>query len=75
MTAADHEELLKRLQTVKALVMLTGYGCELYRKYLKGWRRFDFPKTCSISVERPVRIESVWLNYDENGRKLIGGAK
>jgi DNA adenine methylase len=43
MSDKDHEELLETVIRSKAKVMLFGYDCELYEKYLKGWRKLQIP--------------------------------
>lgn len=59
MTDADHEVLLARLTTCKAMVVLSGYATPLYNRVLRGWH--------SVTMEthadgaRP-RMETLWIN-------------
>lgn len=43
MSDQDHEKLLKTVIGSRAKVMLSGYDCELYKKYLKDWRKLQIP--------------------------------
>jgi DNA adenine methylase len=72
MSEADHEELLIRLMQVKGRVMLSGYPCALYEKYLRQWREIEVEKRCIISPlnRKPARRELMWFNYDVNGNRI-----
>lgn len=72
MEDAQHVELLQRLKTIKGFAMLSGYPSPLYDKVLDSWRRIEFKTFCFVSsnAKRPQRTEVVWLNYDQQGRKL-----
>ncbi len=66
-THADHMRLLRIVRNLKARVILCGYGSELYREGLKGWRRTDFKGTRhterTIKAHKlPRRVLSVWAN-------------
>lgn len=64
MSAADHEDLVARLLTVRGMVLLSGYAHPLYAPLdAAGWERRDYPMLCwSTKKERPARTESVWIN-------------
>ena len=66
MTDEQHEKLLQALLKVKGKVMLCGYKSHCYSKYLKGWKRIEFPTTASMSPKskKPQRTEVIWMNYD-----------
>ena len=58
--AFDHEELLKTVISSRAKVMISGYDCELYEKYLKGWREKQIPARAQNSLPR---LETLWMNF------------
>lgn len=62
MNDADHLALLDALQTVKGMVVLSGYPHPLYEEALEGWERRE--KTARISGGRGTakRTECIWLN-------------
>lgn len=60
MTDGDHEELLQVLTKIKAKAMISGYDCELYDKYLCGWRKEQI-KSRTQSLAK--RTETLWMNY------------
>lgn len=64
MTYADHERFLRRVQTLEGHVIISGYDCQLYNRYLRKWKRLEFPQKCSISwrAKKPPRVEVVWIN-------------
>lgn len=49
----------------KAKVMLFGYDCELYEKYLKGWRKSQIPARAQNSLPR---METLWMNFESVGQ-------
>jgi DNA adenine methylase len=59
MTREEHEELLKAATTLRGMVIVSGYRCELYDDLLSGWRRFD---TEHRADKAKVTVESIWLN-------------
>ena len=61
MSDPDHEELLKTVIHSKAKIMLSGYDCELYEKYLKGWRKLQVPARAQNSLPR---VETLWMNFE-----------
>ncbi len=64
-TDEQHQELLSTLLDVPALVMVSGYRCELYDDMLSEWRREDF----SASTRQGTAIESVWCNFPDTGER------
>lgn len=60
MSDRDHEELLETVLHSKAKVMLSGYDCELYENYLKGWRKIQIPARAQNSLPR---VETLWMNF------------
>ncbi|MCX5742963.1 MAG: DNA adenine methylase [Proteobacteria bacterium] len=75
MTVEDHAELIHAVQSVKGLVVICGYENDLYANGLRGWRQESFPVKACMATEgsRTSRTELLWLNYDENGKRLSGG--
>lgn len=61
MSDQDHEELLKTVISSRAKVMLSGYDCELYENYLKGWRKIQIPARAQNSLPR---VETLWMNFE-----------
>jgi len=72
MTAEEHWEMVSVLAKAKGLVILSGHPNDLYDKTLANWRRIDFGKetTMGINGKRGARMEVLWMNFDEGGRKL-----
>jgi DNA adenine methylase len=71
----QHEALLRRLDSSPAMVMLSGYRCELYDDLLRGWIRQDRRSQMDGQVKK---TESLWLNPLAAARRpspdLFGGA-
>lgn len=59
MSDEDHEELLLRLQSVRGMVVLSGYPSDLYEELLVGWDRFE---RRAVADTAKFRTEVVWLN-------------
>ena len=69
-----HRELAEVLNSVKGMVVLSGYPSEEYRERYdeRGWERHEFDVVCSTScrssrvglkgLSKPRRTECVWLN-------------
>lgn len=55
----DHRELAAVLHSLKGMVVLSGYGCDLYDELFGGWRRIDMSTMADGGVKR---TESLWLN-------------
>ena len=60
MTEYDHEALLQELCRSRAMIMLSGYECELYDRYLSGWRKEQKKSRTQSLAER---TEILWMNY------------
>lgn len=56
---SDHEALLVTLCHLPAMVMLSGYDCDLYRDVLKDWSVHRFQSQSHTGL----REESIWFNY------------
>lgn len=59
MTDADHVRLGAFLQTLRGMVILSGYDAPLYREMFSGWTRLE--KKHMADSARP-RLEVVWMN-------------
>ncbi|AXK43721.1 DNA adenine methylase [Erythrobacter aureus] len=57
--ADGHEKLLVALRETPAMVMLSGYRCEIYDDMLSDWVRLD---TRAQSDGNAKKTESLWLN-------------
>lgn len=62
MTAADHVELLDRLNQVQGMVVLNGYPSELYENALREWTTFSRQSRASAYRGTSMRTEVIWLN-------------
>lgn len=79
LTGDDHAELLERIQSCKASVVLSGYPNEKYDRVLKGWQRHEIGAHADGALDR---TEVVWLNpscverlYSERAQlSLLDGA-
>ena len=60
MTDEDHEELLKTIVESKAKIMISGYECDLYNRYLSEWRREQIPARTHRGAGR---TENLWMNF------------
>lgn len=59
MTDTDHEKLLVALNQAQAMILLSGYDCDLYRDMLPDWRM----ETVKTQAERgAIRTECLWIN-------------
>lgn len=56
----DHEELLQVIKRSKAKIMISGYDCELYDRYLHDWRK---EQIASRTQSLARRMETLWMNY------------
>jgi len=74
MENGEHVELATRLRSIKGLAMLSGYRNPIYDAILADWRTVDIQTYCSISPakKKPPRIETVWMNYGKDGKRLQG---
>lgn len=84
MTNADHQRLAEVLHSVKGMVVLSGYPCDLYdRELYPNWKRIQ---RSSLADGARERVEVLWLNplvaagdgqrflFDDLKVKLINGA-
>jgi len=60
-TDEQHQRLLEILQTLPAMVAVSGYFSEMYAKALKDWRVITFQ---SMTRQGPA-TEYLWMNYPE----------
>lgn len=60
MSDADHVALVSQLQTMRGMVVLSGYDNDVYRPLLlNGWVRHE---TRAIAEQGKERVECVWVN-------------
>lgn len=59
MTDDDHRELAQVLRSVRGMVVLSGYNCELYEELYGDWVRRD---KRAYADGAQARVESLWLN-------------
>jgi DNA adenine methylase len=58
MSDEDHIRLAEKLNSVKGMVIVSGYGCPLYRELYKGWTRAICKE---YSNEHTERTEVLWM--------------
>ena len=65
MTPYQHARLVTALRAHSGPAAISGYRCEEYDRWLKGWRRFDFemPNNAGQSRRKQRRCESLWINW------------
>ena len=59
MTVIQHVALAKSLMTIKGLVVISGYRCDLYDQLYGAWERVDHSTHADGASER---VESLWLS-------------
>ena len=59
MSDDDHRGMAKVLNSVRGMVMLCGYECDLYRELFGDWKRVEKP---AMADGAHPRMESLWLN-------------
>lgn len=59
MTDEDHAGLLAWLQSSSSMILLSGYGSQLYDNGLKGWRRVEID---ALADGARKRTEVLWIN-------------
>ena len=67
MTDGEHREFLEELCRSRAMIMLSGYDCELYREYLSGWRKVQ---TMARTQSGDRRVETLWMNFEQTERQM-----
>lgn len=74
MSDSDHEELLNKLLELEGMVMLSGYGSEMYDDILKDWKCIKTNSRISSGRGTDTRIECLWMNPASAHTDLFGGA-
>lgn len=59
MNDAQHADLAKALRELKGAVIVSGYRCDMYDTFYRGWQRID---KASHADGARARIESLWLS-------------
>ena len=63
MNDSDHEELLIKLQSIKGMIVLSGYPNDLYNSLLKNWTCVAKEVTTDGRGDTlPKRLECLWMN-------------
>lgn len=63
MTDDDHRQLAEKLHTVKGLVALSSYHCDLMDELYSDWHCYTAPPKTIHSVKQE-RTEVLWTNYE-----------
>ena len=73
LTDQDHAELLEFLRTLRGMVIISGYRCDLYDSALSSWRRAE---TAAHADGARDRTEALWLSptVGEPAQSSIFGA-
>lgn len=61
MSDDDHREMLLEVRGCKAMVMLSGYDCELYNEYLGDWQKAQIDARAQNNHRR---VETLWMNFE-----------
>jgi DNA adenine methylase len=61
MNDMEHEKLLQLISGLQAHVLISGYDCDLYNRYLEGWNK-DTNVTNDEAGNK--RVECLWFNYN-----------
>ncbi len=74
MDMSAHIALIERLRAIKGYVLLCGYNHPRYTEQLFHWRKVAFCArvTMNSGKKRGKRLEQVWLNYEDDGRRIEG---
>lgn len=62
MDGEQHAELLDCLLDLKGMVIVSGYGTELYNDRLRGWTRHETRSRISAGRGGATRIECLWIS-------------
>jgi len=65
MTDEQHRELASVLHSLKGMVVLSGYDCNLYKELFAGWHK-ETKETLADGARK--RIETIWLNESAQKR-------
>lgn len=72
LTYDDHRTLVDYLQTVKGMVVLSGYKHEIYTPLEdNGWLRYDYDVPAYVSDGRLRRVECIWLSPTRKARSYL----
>lgn len=65
MTRLHHFWLIAALRAHSGPAAISGYRCDDYDRWLRGWRRFDFnvPNNSGQNRKKQRRTESLWTNW------------
>ncbi|WP_333651292.1 hypothetical protein [Lacrimispora sp.] len=59
---------MKTVIRSRAEVVFSGYVCELYERYLKGWGKLQMP---TREQNNHRRLETLWLNFELVGQMRL----
>lgn len=62
MNRSDHIELLKTLNTMEGMIVVSHYPCDLYKNMLSDWATYTTESRISSSRGTAVKTEQVWIN-------------
>jgi DNA adenine methylase len=60
MSDDDHKKLAESLHSTKAMVVLSGYNCELYRELYKDWQLIQW--ISQVNGKKVSAVESLWIS-------------
>ena len=72
-TADQHIAFAAIANSLEGYIAISGYGSTLYEQLYAGWRveKKEIPNHASQKKTKPTKVECLWLNYDEKGRKFF----
>jgi DNA adenine methylase len=68
MTDEQHRELAEVLNSVEAMVLISGYDCELYRKLYQDWQLVQW--TTLVNGVKRKATECLWISPNCDANKL-----
>lgn len=73
MTDMDHVHLLAAVQSLRGMVIISGYPTDLYDQALTGWRRQTRLARASAGRGTAMRTEVIWINQACAAALELGG--
>lgn len=68
MTDEQHKELAALLNSVEAMVVVSGYDCELYQELYQGWEKIQWRSL--INGAKRSAVETLWISPNCTAKQL-----
>lgn len=74
MTTEQHVDFLDLMESYRGYAIISGYPSMVYKRKLAEWRcvKKSMPNHASQQQTKSRKIECLWMNYDANGKLLVG---